>query len=81
MIKFLALDIFDCCIIKNLYYAFVISVSTLGEILRNLIDAVKDFSIYAFVISVSVSPYVETETEMTEKKLDHRILTSQESKL
>jgi hypothetical protein len=27
MIKFLAFDIFDCCIINNLYYAYVISVS------------------------------------------------------
>jgi hypothetical protein len=46
MIKFLALYIFDCCIIKNLYYAFVIS--TRGEIFNG-------------VRFLKISPNVETE--------------------
>jgi hypothetical protein len=34
MIKFLALDIFDCCIINKLYYAYVIP--TIGGIFNGI---------------------------------------------
>jgi hypothetical protein len=54
MIKFLALDIFDCCRINNLSYAYVIS--TIGEIFNDI---------------NKISPIVE----MTEKKLDHRVIS------